>query len=593
MAPLSPRHAVTAASAALLLLTAAAHAVQPFGHIIRKNDASLPAFTSAGMATHEGFTGAAFYASMNFPNGANTYPVAGFGYFDQNAAFKWAAYIETGPLAGYYPTIAGPLPSNPAKYFAIYNLPGGKTRVGVGNGSTLAKDFAYEFSHTANPDETVTALAPGDKILQLMDQGSTLSLVSFTPNGNLDISKNYSSPLFLPAVAAGEDDPQFASISSIADGSGHYVCVQNSSNGVANTFILINLDGAGAVRWARTFAVNAGTSTLSLSPALHPAPDGSYILTLTETGFDLGTFTYNQKTHLIKFNANGSKAWATSITGASLNVDLYSPNGNDVWLTGSKVDLSGGSATSQPLAVRLSNATGQIAAEFRPSISAGVGAMAYMIAVNADAAYFNIYDTASPTRSLVAKVPAGTNTVQGFVRNDTFNNGAMLSMRDTTGTLSSEFGDGLRVIGYNPSFQSVIAACPDYAANTITLLPAALTAQALTIDPQATTITATARTTTLTPVTLPIHALALKIDPYQASSAPLKLAVTTTRNAAGNLLIGFTAQAGVKYTLLHSPDMVAPFQAIQTLNGTGAPATFTITDLSARKGFFKISDDNP
>jgi len=589
------RAALTAASSALFLLTATTRAVQPFGHVIRKDDPALPSFTSAGMTAHEGFTGSAFHANMNFPNGAETYPVTGFGYFDQNAAFKWAAYIATGPLAGFYPTISGPLTGNPAKYFAIYNVPGGKTRVGVGNGSTLAKDFAFEFSHTANPDDVATGLAPGDKILQLMDQGTTLSLVSLNPNGTLDISKNYSSPLLLPAVGEDDDDPQSAYISSIPDGSGHYITVESSNNGSTHTFMVINLDASGAVRWARTFSMNATPPlrTLSHSPAMLPAPDGSYIFTLAETELDLGTFSYKQKTHLIKFNANGSKAWATSLSGASLTVNHYSPNSNDVWLTGSKIDVSANPPVIQPMAVRLGNVTGQISAEFRPATSPGTGALVNMIEVNADAACFNIYDSASPTRSLVAKVPAGSNNLQGFVRNDTFNNGANLSMRDSTGALSSESGNGLRVIGYNPGFQSVVAICPDYAATTINFLTPALTSQALAIDPQAATITVSARNTTLTSITLPIHTLALKVDPYQTPQAPLKLAVTTSRNASGHLILGFTAQAGVNYKLLHSPDLITPFQQIQTLNGTGAPATFTITNLSAGKGFFKISDGTP
>lgn len=566
--------------------------MQPFGHVIRKNDPALPAFVTAGMSTHEGFAGAAFHASMNFPNGAGTYPVNGFGYFDQNAAFKWAAYLETGPLAGFYPTMSGPLSGNPAKYFAIYNVPGGKTRVGVGNGSTLAKDFAFEFSHAANPDDTMTGLGPGDKILQLMDQGTTLSLVSFNANGSLDISKNYTNPLLLPAVGEEEEDPQFASIASIPDGSGHYLTVQNSNNGTTQTFLVINLDGSGNVRWARAFSMNAAPpfSTLSHSPAMLAGPDGSYIFAVGATELDMETFAYRQKTHLIKFNANGTKAWSNTLSGAALMVNLYSPNSNDVWLTGSKIDAFANPPVIQPLAVRLSNATGQVAAEFRPAVTPGTGAYTNMIAVNADAAYFNLYDSATPTRSLIAKVATGSVAVQGFVRDGTSGNGAMLSMRDTTGALSSESGDGLRVIGYNPSFQSVVPACPDYAATAITFLTPALSSQALAVDPQATPVTAAARNTTLTPITLPIHALALKVDAYQVPAAPLKLAVTTSRNASGHLLLGFTAQAGVTYTLLHSPDLVTPFQPVKTLNGTGAPATFTITDLSAGKGFFKISD---
>ena len=584
----------TAVASAFFLFAVAAYGVQPFGHFIRKNDPALPAFTMASMGTYEGIPGSAFFASMNFPNGAETYPVTGFGYFDQNASFKWAAYLETGPLAGFYPTMCGPLVGNPAKYFAIYNLPGGKTRLGVGNGSSLAKDFAFEFSHLANPDDTTTGLAPGDKIFQLMDEGATLGLVSLNANGNLDISKNYSSPLLLPQVGEEEDDPQFAHITNIPDGSGHYITVQNSSNGFSNTFLVINVDAAGAVRWARTFAMTTtGTGSLNHSPAMQAAPDGSYIFTLGESEFDLSNFSYKQKTHLIKFNANGTKAWASTLSGAALSVSLYSPNSSDVWLTGSKIDAFAQPPSSQPFVVRLNNATGQVTAEFRPAVSPGLGAMASMIAVNAEAAFFSVRDGNAPTRSLVAKVPAGSSTVQGFVRNDTFNNGANFSMRDTTGALSAEFGDGLRVIGYNPSFQSVIPVCPDYSANSITFLAPAITAQALAIDPQATTITVAARTTTLTPITLPLHPLALRIDPYQAAEPPLKLAVTTSRNAAGHLLIGFTAQAGVQYTLLHSPDLVAPFQPVQTLNGTGAPATFTITDLSAKKGFFKVSDGSP
>lgn len=563
--------------------------MQPFGHIIRKNDPALPAFSSAGMVTHEGFPGSAFYAIMDFPDGPGTYPASGFGYFDQNAAFKWSAYLETGPLAGFYPTIAGPLTGNPAKYFAIYNVPGGKTRIGVGNGSTLAKDFAFEFNHLAKPDEVVTGLAPGDKILQLMDQGTILSLVSFSASGNLEISKNYSSPLLLPAAGEDEDDPQFASIASIPDGSGHYVTVQISNNATTNTFLIINLDAAGAVRWARTFPITSA-GTLGHSPAMLPAPDGSYIFTLDETQFDLSTFSYKQKTHLIKFNANGSKAWSNTISNANLSVSLYSPNGNDVWLTGSRIDAFANPPLIQPLAVRLGNSTGQISAEFRPATPPGAGAAASMIAVNADAAYFSLFDTSSMSRSLIAKVATGANTVQGFVRNDTYEVGAIISMRDTTGALSSEFGDGLRVIGYNPGFQSVIPACPDYASANITLLAPALTSQVLVVDPQSTPITVTARTTTLAPITLPIHPLALRIDPYQAAETPLKLAVTTSRNASGHLLIGFTAQAGVKYTLLYSPDLVSPFLPVQTLTGTGAAANFTVTNLSAGKGFFKISD---
>ncbi|WP_367871780.1 hypothetical protein [Luteolibacter sp. Populi] len=594
--PLSTHRPVSAVvSSALLVFTAASHAVQPFGHIIRKNDPALPAFASAGMSAHEGSAGSAFHATMNFPNGAGTYPVNGFGYFDQNAAFKWAAYLETGVLAGFYPTISGPLIGNPAKYFAIYNVPGGKTRVGVGNGSTLAKDFAFEFSHGANPDDTLTGLAPGDKILQLMDQGTTLSLVSFNTNGSLDISKNYTSPLLLPQVGEEEADPQYASIASIPDGSGHYLTVQNSNNGSTQTFLVVNLDASGGVRWARTFSMNATPpfSTLSHSPAMLPGPDGSYIFALAATELDFETLAYTQKTHLIKFNANGTKAWSNTLSGASLMVGQYSPNGNDVWLTGSKIDLSVEPPVIQPLALRLGNATGQVSAEFRPAVAPGTGAFISMIAVNADAAYFNILDSAAPTRSLVAKVATGSASVQGFVRNDTFTSGAALSMRDTTGALSSESGDGLRVIGYNPGFQSVVAVCPDYAATPIPLLTPALTSQALVIDPQAATITASARNTALTPITLPIHALALKVDPYQAPVPPLKLAVTTSRNASGHLVLGFTAQAGVKYTLLHSPDLVTAFQPVQTLNGSGAPAIFTVTNLSAGKGFFKISDGSP
>jgi hypothetical protein len=581
-------------SALSIFLITAAHAVQPFGHIIRKNDAALPAFTTAGMATHEGIPGAAFYAGMDFPNGASTYPVTGFGYFDQNAVFKWAAYLETGPLAGYYPTISGPLISNPAKYFTIYNVPGGKTRVGVGTGSALAKDFAYEFSHAANPDDTTTGLAPGDKIYELIDEGSTLGLVSFNPNGTLAVSKNYSSPLLLPAVPAGQNDPQFTHITPILDGSGYYLTVQNSSNGLTNTFLIINIDAAGAVRWAQSFQMTGSSpNSITHSPSFQPAPDGSYIFTLGEAGFDLATFTYKQKTHLIKFNANGTKAWATTLSGASLMVNAYSPNSNDVWLTGSKSDVFATPPSTQPVIARLNNATGQVAAEFRPGISAGLSAYTSMVEVNAEAAYFDVRDGNMPNRSFIAKVPVGANEAQLFLRNDTFSSGANLSMRDTTGALSSEFGDGLRVIGYNPSFQSVIPACPDYSGALASWLSPGLTAAALTIDPQTTTITVAARSTTLTPITLPIHALALKIDPYQTPAAPLKLAVTTSRSAAGHLLLSFTGQAGVQYTLLYSPDLKTAFQPVQTLNGSGGTATFTVTNLSAPKGFFKISDGAP
>lgn len=584
----------TAVASAFFLFAVAAYAVQPFGHVIRKNDPALPAFTYAGMSTHEGFTGAAFYASMNFPNGAGTYPVNGFGYFDQNAAFKWAAYLQTGPLAGYYPTMSGPLIGNTAKYFAIYNVPGGKTRVGVGNGSTLVPDFGVEFSHTANPDDTMTGLAPGDKIFELLDQGTTLGLVTFKSNGALDISKNYTSPLLLPQVGVDDDDPQYVNISNIPDGTGHYITVQNSAGfGMPTTFLVINLDATGAVRWARSFSMTPPTGgSLTHNPGMMSAPDGSFIFTVSASELDMSSFTFKEKTHLIKFNANGSKAWATTISGGGLAVSQYSPGSSDVWLTGSKMDL-GTTPSVQPLVVRLSNATGQIAAEYRPTVTAGVSAFVSMITVNAEAAYFSVRDGNSPTRSLVVKVPAGSGEGQGFIRNDCFNQGAMISMRDTTGALSSEFGDGLRVIGYNPSWQSVIAACPDYSGALMNFLAPALTSQALTVDPQAATITVSARTTTLTPFTLPVHALALKMDPYQASSGPLKLAVTTSRNASGHLVLGFTAQAGVTYTLLHSADLVAPFLPVQTLNGTGAAATFTVTDLSAKKGFYKISDGSP
>jgi hypothetical protein len=324
-----------------------------------------------------------------------------------------------------------------------------------------------------------------------------------------------------------------------------------------------------------------------------PAPDGSYIFSLVESDLNIETFSYTHKTHLIKFAANGTKAWSTTLSGASLMVSAYSPNSNDVWLTGNKIEGISPPAI-QPVVARLSNATGQVSAEFRPPVAAGVGNYANMISVQADAAYLNIYDDSLKTRSLVMKVPTGTSTAQCFVRNDTFQGGAQLSMRDNTGTLSSEFssGDGLRVIGYNPSYQSVVAVCPDYSGAVTSFLTPALTAQALVIDPQATTVTASARATTLTPITLPIKALALQVTPYQATPPPLNLPVTTTRNAAGHLVLGFTAKAGVTYTLLHSPDLVSPFQPIQTLNGTGAAATFTITNLSAGKGFFKISDGN-
>ena len=594
LSPSRPRLLVSTVSSALFLFSAASHGIQPFGHIIRKNDATLPAFTRAGMAVDEAFTGAAFYAQMNFPNGQTTYPVTGFGYFDQNAAHKWSAYLETGPLAGFYPTIAGPLRSNPAKYYAIYNVPGGKTRVGIGNGSTLAKDFAFEFTHTANTNDVLSTLAPGDKILQLMDQGTTLGLVAFNTNGNLAISKTYTSPLLLPQVGEDDADPQYAQIASLQDGSGHYLTVDISPTGSAHTYLITKLDAAGAVSWARTFTRPASASpfnTISSNTSMQPAPDGSYIFSLVESDLNLETFSYTHKTHLIKFAANGTKAWSTTISGASLMVSAYSPNSNDVWLTGTRIEGIDPPAI-QPVVARLNNATGQISAEFRPSVATGVGNYATMIAVQADAAYFHVHDDSLKTRSLVMKVPTGSSTVQCFVRNDTFQDGAQLSMRDTTGTLSSEFGDGLRVIGYNPSYQSVVAICPDYTGAVTNFLTPALTSQALVIDPQATTVTASARTTTLTPITLPIHALALKVDPYQPSTPPLDLPVTTTRNAAGHLILGFTAKAGVKYTLQHSPDLVTPFQPIQTLTGTGAAATFTITNLSAGKGFFRISDGN-
>ncbi|HEY1120720.1 MAG TPA: hypothetical protein VGE67_03935, partial [Haloferula sp.] len=416
------------------MFSAASYGIQPFGHIIRKNDAALPAFTRAGMATDEAFTGAAFYAEMNFPNGQNTYPVTGFGYFDQNAAHKWSAYLETGPLAGFYPTIAGPLRTNTAKYFAIYNVPGGKTRVGVGNGTTLAKDFAFEFTHTANSSEVMSLLAPGDKILQLMDQGNTLGLVSFNANGNLAISKTYTSPLLLPQVSEDDADPQYAQIASLPDGSGHYLTVDISPAGSAHTYLIAKLDAAGAVSWARTFTRPASASpfnTISSNTSMIPAPDGSYIFTLAENSLNLETFSYTHKTHLIKFAANGSKAWSTTITGASLMVSAYSPNSNDVWLTGNKIEGID-PPVIQPVVARLNNATGQISAEFRPPVSAGVGNYASMIAVQADAAYFTVYDDSLKTRSLVANVPTGTSTAQCFIRNDTFQGGAQLSMRDTT-----------------------------------------------------------------------------------------------------------------------------------------------------------------
>ncbi|MCW1885466.1 hypothetical protein OKA04_12065 [Luteolibacter flavescens] len=587
-----PRPLGRIAFTTLMSLTAASHGIQPFGHVIRQNDPALPAFTYASMSTDPGLPGAVFFSQMNFPNGQATYPVTGFGYYDQNAAHKWSAYLETGPLAGYYPTIAGPLRSNPAKYFAIYNVPGGKTRVGVGNGSTLAKDFAVEFSHTANTDDVLATLAPGDKIMQLMDQGTTLGLVSFNASGTLAISRTYSSPLLLPQVAEGQTDPQTAMFTSLQDGSGHYLTVEMSPAGAAHTYLVVKLDSNGAVSWSRTFTWAASSppfNTISASPAMMPAPDGSFIFTLVESALNMETFAYDQKTHLIKFAPDGTKAWSTTIAGASLMVNAYSPDSASVWLTGN--DIEGLNPPSiQPVVARVSNATGQVSAEYRPPVNEGAGSYATMIAVQADAAYFDVYDDSLKTRSLVVKVPAGASPVQAFVRNDTFSGGARLSMRDTTGTLSSEFGDGLRVIGYYPTYLSVVAACPDYSAVTVNFKTPELTSQALVITPQATTVTASARTTTLTPITLPIRALALRTDPYQPTAAPLDLRVTTTRNAAGHLVLGFQGKAGVKYTLLHSPDLVSPFQPIQTLNGTGAAATFTITNLSAGKGFFKISD---
>ena len=282
---------------------------------------------------------------------------------------------------------------------------------------------------------------------------------------------------------------------------------------------------------------------------------------------------------------------STRTARRGLQATYFSPNSNDIWLTGSKLDFTG-QPLIQPLAVRVANASGAVSAEFRPSGGDGI----IMSAVNADAAYFNIIDSAFPNRSTIARVATGTSTVQGFVRNDTFGGFAFISMRDTTGSLSSEFSIAdkvVRAIGYNTAFQSVVAICPDYATTTIPLLTPALTSAALTLDPATVTVTASARTTTPTPITLPIHPLALKIDPYSVSTGPLNLRVTTTRNAAGNLVISFTAQAGVKYTLLYSPDLVTAFTPVQTLTGTGAATNFTVTNVSAPKGFFKISDDSP
>ncbi len=587
MPPLIPRPAAAAAFSAFFLLSAVTHAALPFGHTIKKNNAALPDFNAAGVVVSDSLTGAFFFADMDFPDPASpgdTYGVSGFGYFDATAAFKWAAYVDYGVSGTSDTGTFGPLPATPTKYFAIYNVPGGKTRVGVGTGSTLVKDFAVEFTHSANPNDLMTTVTAQNKIVQLMDQGTTLSLVALNATGGLDISKNYASTSFL---AAGGSNQQYAEVSPIPDGTGYYITVQNSTTAVTQNFVVIKLDAAGAVTWSKSFTMT-GTATAPLgSLSAQVAPNGTLLLSVGQSDFTTGA----QKTHVIKLNADGTKNWANTLTGAGLIPNFFSPNSSDIWLGGSMYNFTASPPVIQGVAARLSNATGAVSAEFRPTGSTGL----FVTAVNADAAYFNIYNPDLPNRSLIAKVATGSSTASGFVRNDTLGT-AYISTRDTTGSLSSEFDTDTgvaRVIGYDNSFQSVVAVCPDYASSAISLQPSALTSAALAVTPAAATVTASARTTTLTPITsIPIQALALKIDPYQAASPPLNLPLTTTRDASGHLLIGFTSKAATTYSLLYSPDLKTAFSQVQTLSGTGGHVAFTVNITGAR-GFYKVSDGSP
>jgi hypothetical protein len=587
MPPTSPRAAAAAAFSAFLLLSAATHAAIPFGHTIRKNDAALPDFNAAGVVVSESIAGAFFFADMDFPDGSgDTYGVPGFGYFDATAAFKWAAYVDYGVSGTSDTGTFGPLPGTPTKYFAIYNVPGGKTRVGVGTGSTLVKDFAVEFTHSADPEDLMTTVTAQNKILQLMDQGTTLSLVALNASGGLDITKNYASSLFL-AAGVGSNQ-QYAEIAAIPDGTGYYITVQNSTTALTQNFVVIKLDSAGAVAWSRSFSMTATATTPLGSLTAQPAPNGSFLFSVVQSDSTTGV----QKTHLLKFNADGSKAWANTLTGCGLTPSFFSPNSSDIWLSGAIFNFVVNPPVFQGVAARVTNASGAVSAEFRPTGSSNL----LVTAVTSDAAYLNIYNPSFPTRSLVGKVAAGSSTASGFVRNDTLGT-AFITTRDTTGSVSSEFDvDNMvaRVIGYDTGFQSVVAVCPDYAASAISMQPSALSSAALAVTPAAAVVTASARTTTLTPVTaLPIHALALKIDPYQAASPPLNLPLTTTRDGAGHLLIGFTSKAATTYSLLYSPDLKTAFQQVQTLSGTGAHVAFTVNITAGGKGFYKVSDGSP
>ncbi len=543
------------------------------------------------------------------------YPIVSAARFDAQGNEVWAAYLDTGAGASEQELLG--TGESLDTLFAGFINDSGSAVVSMINGDDLSPVFAHQVALTAAPDKTSLFHFPGSLSAVLQDIGNGFRLLVIDGEGARVFENDYTSSAFeggggggLPGIGGipGFGGTRTITATALSDQSGIVVTVHIAEQVIGgtpipsisnqNTLSTICLNPDGSVRWANKLEFNTGgILTLGAGTA-----EGSTILYRgMETGVDMGTFQPVSRSHLIKFNGDGSFGWATTVEGALLPAVNFSPDG-DYWLSGTRTTTTDPPSIDVVVA-RVDVSTGAL--ETQAILDGDTFDAGFLGGVSADRVFVSMVSGANPESLLnqaatVIALDHGLQLVGVKQYKDSAIFAPLFYSRTTDDLLFSPFkiGDNqLEALSLDSNLNTS-AGCDLFVDGQVDVSNSGLTGDTLAVSPDTITVSVAARTTAFTETTVPVSALTLESESICEDGGnggdPTAPALTLRRNADGDgLELTFASETGVNYTVKRSDSVNGTYATEATLQGSGAVIVYSIDADSSDAAFYYVEAAKP
>lgn len=498
------------------------------------------------------------------------------GRFTDSSELLWSVILDGGPGSSE-PRLGAP--NSLDRVQAAYITASDTYRVGSYRGGNRTKVFAFEVDFF-DPDFDAVIVDEGPRffdngevgLVELGDGAVKVTILDAT--GAKKIDKVYTSTSF------GVDPDVFIpptgslGIEPLSDGTGYLLTVSLSvptfqlvppfSFSYDNTINVLNLDNSGAVRWAKSVAMNDTGGEVSATS--WPGAGGQIIVALSETTALAGL---SEDAHLLRFASNGSLTWARTVADTAPN--FIRVEGGDLWyfaLSGDRRDVK---------VLRMNEATGSVIAQ--ATLNSGGADEGAGVGFVGGRVYLRMQSTSGlsatePRQAYVLSLdsllqnpvvrkytkPVANLTMSYHVMSGSF----IFSPHDAAGVIE--------VVSLNSALQP-LTDCDLFTNATVSVVNSGISEVPLPVTAANLGVSVANAATVLTPTDITLQPLTVA-DSSLCGNTGTPIAPTLVISPAGvggSFEIRFGSEAGVNYEVRSSASVSGPYETlVATLSGTGS-----------------------